>query len=339
MKKIAKALTAMLLLSVMLSGCKQVESENPNDQQTQTESSPKQTEELPTPSDQFDYCLSDSKTAIWISGYHGSSDRVIIPSEIDNLPVVTILRNAFTDKGLRSVTFPNTIRVIKSYAFSNNPKLTQIQFGEQSQLELIDPCAFANCTALSKVDLSETKLDTIENGAFLNCSGLTEIIFCDTITRIGRAAFSGCSSLKTVDLPKELLTIDREAFANCSALETVTIPTKLRLDGLDGISFSENPALKKIIFADGREALDGYAFFFIESNAEVVIPASVKTFGPGTFFVKGKITFRFLGDCPTQTEGISSEFHGTPTILYDPTTKGWEDCVWKDQYTVKPNQS
>lgn len=261
MKKITKALTALLLLSVMLSGCKQVESENPNDQQTQTESSPKQTEELPTPSDQFDYCLSDSKTAIWISGYHGSSDRVIIPSEIDNLPVVTILRNAFTDKGLRSVTFPNTIRVIKSYAFSNNPKLTQIQFGEQSRLELIDPCAFANCTALSKVDLSETKLDTIENGAFLNCSGLTEIIFCDTITRIGRAAFSGCSSLKTVDLPKELLTIDREAFANCSALETVTIPTKLRLDGLDGISFSENPALKKIIFADGRETLDGYAFF------------------------------------------------------------------------------
>lgn len=54
-----------------------------------------------------------------ITGYDGTAKKLQIPSEIDGLPVVSIGKHAFSDgnKGLAEVWLPDSIEVIKAFAF------------------------------------------------------------------------------------------------------------------------------------------------------------------------------------------------------------------------------
>lgn len=88
-------------------------------------------------------------------------------------------------------------------------------------------------------------------------------------------------------------------------------------------AFDNVPSLEKIIFKDGCEMINGYYFFVISSDAEIIIQASVEKFGTITFLFKESARIVFEGDCPEFSE---FDFHDeAPTIYYDPDTKGWEN--------------
>lgn len=66
-----------------------------------------------------------------ITGYDatlGGTD-VVIPDSINGIPITTIGDSAFSNKGITSVTFPNTVSKIARLAFDNNPNLTNVQLG------------------------------------------------------------------------------------------------------------------------------------------------------------------------------------------------------------------
>ena len=54
-----------------------------------------------------------------ITGYDGTAKKLYIPSEIDGLPVLSIGKHAFSDsnKGLTEVQLPDSVEVIKAFAF------------------------------------------------------------------------------------------------------------------------------------------------------------------------------------------------------------------------------
>lgn len=162
-----------------------------------------------------------------------------IPSELNGKRVIAIGANAFSGKGLTSVTIPPGVRTIEQAAFYNN-SLTSIDipvsvlkigintFGNnklsgtltiKDSVSVIGDGAFANNT-LTSVKIGAT-VTSIGGNAFLN-NNLTSVIFNDYIYTIGDNAFSG-NSLTSVDLPESLTSIGKAAFYN-NKITRVVIP-------------------------------------------------------------------------------------------------------------------
>ena len=107
---------------------------------------------------------------VFITGYTGAGGDVVVPAEIDGLPVTTIEDRAFGYRsGLTSITLGNSVTTIGD-------------------------AAFAGCTSLTSITLPDS-VTTIGGSAFAGCTGLTSITLPDSFTTIGRKAFYGCTSL------------------------------------------------------------------------------------------------------------------------------------------------
>ncbi len=302
------------------------------------------------PASDFEYEINGTGDGIIITKYVGTSKDVVIPAEIDGLPVVTLTHKkdqttkkyigAFMGSDIRAVSIPDTVVTIAPYTFSDCTALTQVTFGEHSALKTVWQ-AFDGCTALERIDFSTTDLQVIGMRSFYGCTALEEIIFSDCLLEIDDEAFYDCSALREVNLPDSLLVLESKAFAYCTSVEYLYVPAELDVFRDNAIGFHGMAKLGKIEFADGREKIDGNWFFSLTSDVEITVPASVEYFSMMTFRaedVKASLTFRFHGDCPEieQHDEYFDSYYGTLTIQYDPDTEGWEDCAWNGKYTVKP---
>ena len=109
--------------------------------------------------------------------------RAIIESRINGIKVTAIGKYAFRfSTSLESAFIPNTIKELRHDCFSNNKKLTNIEFASDSQLKIIDHGTFYG-TSLNIVNLPKS----IRELRYL-CFGRTSI---DTLF--------ACSNLKTID--------------------------------------------------------------------------------------------------------------------------------------------
>ncbi len=303
-----------------------------------------------TPASEFEYEINGTGDGIIITKYVGTSKDVVIPAEIDGLPVVTLAYKkdpttkeyvgAFMGSDIRAVIIPDTVTDIAPYTFSDCTALTQVTFGKQSALKTVWQ-AFDGCTALERIDFSTTDLQVIGMRSFYGCTALEQVIFSDCLLEIDSEAFYGCSALKEVNLPDSLQVLESKAFAYCTSVEYLYIPAGLDVFRNGAIGFHGMAKYGKIVFAEGRTKIDGNWFFRLASDVEVTVPASVEYFSLMTFQTddaETSLTLRFHGDCPEiepQNEYFDS-YYGALTVLYDPETEGWEDCVWNGKYTVEP---
>lgn len=309
MKKWMIALCCILLV-MSLTACKKAKSVPDATEAPQLTENPKT---------DFEYEVSNDGTGIRITKYIGTSQNVVVPTEIDGLPVISlketleegsqIYKGPFACSNVQTVVLPEGLQSIGSSAFVDCSQLTQVTFPKS--LQYLSGWAFENCVKLDNVDLSETQVEIIWERTFRGCTGLTQI-----------------------QLPSGLTRIYGEAFADCTALKSVTIPIGLDVRSPIRQAFINVPALEKIIFLEGRESINGYAFFDTTGDVEIIIPKSVKEIEPDTFFNRGTARFVFQGDCPKIKN--NKNFHGNATIVYDPTTRGWDTCIWKGQHSMEP---
>ena len=66
--------------------------------------------------------------------------------------------------------------------------------------------------------------NALSRGIFADCKALSSVDLSSTIIDIPESAFSGCTSLKKVDIPLSVETIGEQAFGGCTALATVNFP-------------------------------------------------------------------------------------------------------------------
>ena len=147
---------------------------------------------------------------------------------------------------LASVTIPNSVTSIGDYAFQLDCSLTSITI--PSSVTSIGNSAFSDCESLETVTFGEnSNLETIDVCAFSACP-LTSITIPSSVTSIGDHAFDSCESLETVtfEAGSNLETIGDYSFYNCS-LTSVTIPSNV-------ISIGERA------FYDGSENLETMTF-------------------------------------------------------------------------------
>ncbi len=110
--------------------------------------------------------------SIEITGFDNSVSDVVIPSEMEDLPVTTIGNMAFFGSSITSLVMPNTVIVIDDYAFMGCEALTDVTFSEN--LTTISLAAFSNCTSLSEVTIPQS-VTSLEFSAFSKCTALTAV--------------------------------------------------------------------------------------------------------------------------------------------------------------------
>ena len=105
------------------------------------------------------------------SSNNAASGDIVIPDEINGIPVTCIGSNVFNHGGITSVKIGNNVKVIEHDAF-------------------------CYCGNLSSVTFGESVAEIAEN-AFSGCSSLTSVTLSDSVEKVGDRAFDKCFHLKT----------------------------------------------------------------------------------------------------------------------------------------------
>jgi len=109
----------------------------------------------------FDYEYNNRWNGIFITAYISDNPDVIIPQEIDGVPVVGIGREAFKDANISSVIIPEGILLITTSAFENNPDLTEIVLPKS--LTGIWDYVFHGCVSLVRIDILNSEFSAGDN--------------------------------------------------------------------------------------------------------------------------------------------------------------------------------
>ncbi|MBD5457612.1 MAG: leucine-rich repeat domain-containing protein [Lachnospiraceae bacterium] len=120
---------------------------------------------------------------------YGSELYMILPSDIDGMPVRKIADGAFAGVQMYGVIFPDTVESIGDGAFQNSG-LYRIVFPEN--LESIGARAFMNCN-LTRVAFPDKPL-LIGEQAFAENKGLWTVLVPDVETEMEKDVFGDCAS-------------------------------------------------------------------------------------------------------------------------------------------------
>lgn len=200
----------------------------------------------------------------------------------------------FEGTGLKTVTLPESVTSIGSWAFANCAKLEQVSF--PANLTSIGLSAFENCTALTAVTLPK-RLTELGGAVFENCSALksvwipksltnngfgdgfkgctalTDITFETGITKIADYQFDG-SPIKSITIPGTVTTVGMSAFSDCANLTAIDLPSSVT--EIDGYAFSST-GLTAVTLPKHLRKLGTDAFAGCTALKSVFIPLSLQT--------------------------------------------------------------
>lgn len=225
-------------------------------------------------------CEKDTRRYVVLESYQGNEKKVVVPSEIEGLPVLT-LRNTFQKrKEIEEIVLPDTLKRLSMGCFFACENLKKINF--PASLEYIGASAFQKSYSLEEVILDEgfpnTDILKFERLVFNQCPKLqdnngfilfqtllvgyygreTEVIIPNGITAIADYAFFGKKKLKSVSIPDSVTSLGASAFQECSKLEKIKLSRGLTV--LNPFTFMECRALKQIILPEYLSQIGRYTF-------------------------------------------------------------------------------
>ena len=177
-----------------------------------------------------------------------------------------------------SITIPNGVKTIPSYAFRGCTGLMSITIPES--VTSIGNYAFRGCTGLMSITIPES-VTSIGNYAFDGCSGLTSVTIPESVTSIGSSAFDGCSGLTSVTIPDSVTSIGNYAFHNCSSLTSVTIPDGVTI--IPSSAFRGCSNLTSVTIGNNVTSIGIDAFRDCTGLTSITIPDSVTSIGDSAF--------------------------------------------------------
>lgn len=182
----------------------------------------------------------DFESYIQITGYSINDEElgavVVMPDNIEDVPVTTIAASAFSGKELLGeVIIPEGVTTIEN-------------------------SAFRNCKDLKVVVIPDS-VTYIGDSAFQGCESLEYVIIGNGTKSIGDIAFKDCTSLKVVSLGSSVEKIGAGAFFGCPALECVRIPAS--------VSAMESLAFGFVQDGNVEAAVEGFTFYCATENAVV----------------------------------------------------------------------
>ena len=167
-----------------------------------------------------------------------------------------------------SITIPNGVKAIPSYAFRGCNSLTSVTIPDS--VTSIGDDAFSYCKGLTSITIPDS-VTSIGEGAFWGCTGLTSVTIPDSVTSIGNFAFDGCTGLTSVTIGNGVTSIGTWAFEGCAGLTSVTI-------------------------GDGVTSFGDWAFSGCTGLTSITIPDSVTSIGDSAFYGCSKLQDIYITD-------------------------------------------
>ena len=152
------------------------------------------------------------------------TDISVDNTELEGIPIVGIGENAlYNDTKINSLSLPSSIERVKSGAFWKASNLKNVTFADKGKgLKTIGMYAFADCSSLESIDLSNSSITEIPENAFSNCTSLKTVKLPPTVTKIADDAFANCKKLEEIQGLSncKISEIGTDAFAGCYNLKT-----------------------------------------------------------------------------------------------------------------------
>lgn len=253
----------------------------------------------------FAYTIADNEIEI-ISGLFDlySESTVVIPAEINGLPVTSIGDFAFEDltnmtklvipnsvlkigmgacascSRLENVSFSDNLRSIGDFAFADCD-LKSLDFGE-SLIE-IGVAAFHGCYKIEELNIPDNVTD-ISDFAFFQCENLKKVTLGENTQRIGKGAFSQCIYLENISNGKNIKYIDDGAFISCVSLKNVDVNETL--ESVGNAAFISCYMLENISSA---KEIGEYAYAICLNLEDIVIDEYVESVGKGAFLIASTV--------------------------------------------------
>ncbi len=288
-----------------------------------------------------EYLDADNSLYITIGKYKGADEEVVVPDEIDGVPVRFIKDSAFdaaaSPETIKKLTLPASINTAEAGIYQKLTGLEEVIFS--GGLVRAEKGAFKNCRNLKRVTGAE-KLEYVEDEAFYNCETLEKIEYSPEIKVLGQNAFYNCmAATGEVVLPASLTWIGAKPFYNAKGITKLTFGCDGNLVGgkdaqgdnrsiaygmsgleeiviCDGVTeitpylfvnlgSSYNGPIKKLVIPDSVRSIGERAFGFSGLSGTVVIPDSVTSIGEGCFYYCEKLEKVVLPEGLTELEAAT----------------------------------
>ena len=232
-----------------------------------------------------------------------------IPEMYEGLPVTEIRDRACVKSKITSVAFPDSIQKIGSEAFLECESLTNVSFGNNSQLTTVGDYAFSNCKNLENF-IFEGKTDLeIQDRAFYQCRSMSEASFLNVKSlALGAESFVDCDSLKAFHINDNYITMYKSTFNtnkvyteynNAYYFGSANNPYEWFVEVIDKkakeIAIHEDAVtiypeafagcteLRKITLSSNILAIGSSAFKGCTMLLDITIPTTVRTMGENVF--------------------------------------------------------
>lgn len=299
---------------------------------------------------------------IEITGYTGSASELVIPSEIQGLPVESIDYGAFVEcTTLTSVTIPDSVTSVGDWAFRDCENLQTLNLPDTLTYvgaSILRGTAYANNEANWEngllyfgkylIDVSfdvegdiEIKEGTELIAGFIFCyKNITSVTLPESLKIINDGAFSECNELTSVELPDSLETIDGFAFSSCDSLTEIVIPESVKNLGIN--LFANCTALKSVTVPEGIELIPSSFANGCESLKSFTIPSTVKNIDYFAFEDSGIETINIpagvttigseaFADCKNLTsitvDSANTKYYSSSGALYEIDRYGMGDYL------------
>jgi hypothetical protein len=190
--------------------------------------------------------------AMRITKSTGRAKELVIPQSINDLPVTSIGPGAFANRGLETITIPDTVTEIGDLAFADN-RLTSLVLGD-------------NVTAVGR-------------GAFAG-NRLTELVLGRGLSSVGRGAFLR-NHITNLTITDNITVIEDYAFFS-NNIQSLSIPGTVTVIGAG--AFSGN-RISRLEINQGVTDI-GPGAFYNNQISVVTIPGSITTLGERAFDIR-----------------------------------------------------
>ena len=300
------------------------------------------------------YCAEQSYCFV---NNNSTSEEYYIPSSLKSVTITggNILFGAFSDcTSLTSITIPNSVTSIGSYAFEGCSSLTSITI--PNSVTSIGTYAFDGCYNLYlemdyvkyvKVtedsyvllgvvnnNLSSYKINLstkyIMSHAFMDCKRLSNIEIPDNVIYMGDRAFYGCSSLTSITIPNSVTSIGERAFYSCSKLTSITIPNSVTSIG--SYAFYDCSSLTSVTIPNSVTSIGENAFTGCTSLTNVTMGNNTRTIGYRAFYDCSSLTSIIIPGSVTII-GMEAFYNCTSLTIYCEANSGLGG--WKEGWNKK----
>ncbi|KAK8893013.1 hypothetical protein M9Y10_030270 [Tritrichomonas musculus] len=205
---------------------------------------------------------------------------------------------AFSESGIKSITIPDSVKIINDGAFYHCQNLKTVELGNLT--ESIGYSAFSG-TNITSIKIPKTVIE-IGIACFYKCSKLSQVDFEEesNLAKILSFAFSE-TSISTISIPKSVKKIDDYCFMNCKKLKKINIDEESILKKIGNECFCGTQVTEfhlpstvkkchfsltkaKVISIKNGGLLKDVAYFQALQITEFCIPPTVEAISPYAFY-------------------------------------------------------